>query len=466
MLAKTVIRILLTALWVMSPVVVQAQDSADAPVGVIELRERANRAYTTKDHETFRDALVQLHAMRPNNSEYMYQLVLAHALLDEKSAAYDLMMKMQKQGLSYDFDQAEDAAGLRGTEVYDYLNELMKNAGQAFGAVAEVATLDPAVTYPAGIDWDPGRQAFLVGTVAEGLILETRPDGSTRELLRADQDNGLWGIFDLLVDASRNRLWVSSAATRQFSGFDPVDTGRSAVFELTLDSLELVKRYPVPVDGMPHRLGKLVLGPDGSVYAADGRLPIIYAKPADKDRMQPVFASSQLLSLRGMTMSDDGRMLYVADYEMGIVFINTGTGAYGMLRIPPTLNLGGIEGLNYWDGHLVIIQSGISPQRVMRLQLGDEGVSVVRLAPMAVALEDFDVPTYGTVVDDQLYFFANSHWGVAGEGLKPVKIVRTDLAGGQNIIEPDLEALRQQLLQERDASGVSDGAAEDSGPEG
>ena len=68
------------------------------PTDVPGLRMAANEAYSGKDYPRFRDAMRSLHRLRPNNSEYMYQLVLAHALLDEKAEAYTIMLKMQKQG--------------------------------------------------------------------------------------------------------------------------------------------------------------------------------------------------------------------------------------------------------------------------------------------------------------------------------------------------------------------------------
>ena len=76
------------------------QQAAKAAQGVPGLREEANRAFSSKDYRAFRQAMVRLHALRPNNSEYMYQLVLAHALMDEKSAAFNIMLQMQRQGLS------------------------------------------------------------------------------------------------------------------------------------------------------------------------------------------------------------------------------------------------------------------------------------------------------------------------------------------------------------------------------
>ena len=144
------------------------------------------------------------------------------------------------------------------------------------------------------------------------------------------------------------------------------------------------------------------------------------------------------IRIRGMDISDDGKMLYVADYEMGIAAIDLEQNEPYKLGTPETLNLGGIDGLNYWDGHLVVIQNGIKPQRIMSLKLNESGRGVSNVAPLAVALELMDFPNFGTVVGDELFFFANSHWG-SPNSYKPVIIASIQLSEAPQIISPDMK---------------------------
>mgnify|MGYP006196815905 CR=1 FL=1 len=60
-------------------------------------------------------------------------MVRAYAMMDKPTSAYHYMLKMQQQGLSYDFDQLEETTNLHGTEVYDYINDLLIRAGNAAG---------------------------------------------------------------------------------------------------------------------------------------------------------------------------------------------------------------------------------------------------------------------------------------------------------------------------------------------
>jgi sugar lactone lactonase YvrE len=418
---------------------------------------KANQAYAAGDYTTYRDSLEALHKLRPNNSEYMYQLVIAHALLNEKSQAYDLMLRMQSQGLAYDFTATDDTKNIQGTEVFDYVNDLMKNAAEPVGKAETVFTLPESIRLPEAFGWDESRQKFLIGTMAGGEVYAVAKDGQAEELLKADADNGLWAIIGVLADAPRNRLWVTSAAIPGAARFDPIDKGRSALFEFKLDTLEMVQRYPVPVDGNAHILGNMVLAPNGDLFAADRALPLVYSKPANEDKLKPVLVLKDMISQRGIAMQPDGHLMYVADREMGIAVIDFTARQAGSLAGPESLNLAGIDGLYLKDNVLYIIQNGIRPQRIMRLQLDADGKRIESVRPLAVAQPEFDFPSFGAIVGDDIYYFASSQ-GIGKAGAeKPVSVLRTPLDAGEDLVKPDMqlflqkqaELRKQQILKEQ-----------------
>lgn len=417
----------------------QANNEEALPDNVPGLLVAANNAYAAKDYVTFRSALQQLHIKRPNNSDYMYQLVLAHALLNEKSAAYDQMLRMQRQGLAYDFELTDDSTNIRGTEVFDFVNDMMKMAGDPVGEAEPVFTLPDSVVMPEAISWDESRQKFLIGTIVDGRILAVSEEGEVTELLKANAENGMWSVFDILVDVPANRMWVSSAASPRFQGLNPTDKGRSALFEFNLETLELIRRHPVPADGSPHSLGNMVAGSNGEIFIVDRALPIVYRKPAGEP-LKALLASREMVSMRGVAIQPSGNIMYLADRELGILVVDLKAGVAGKLVVPETFSLGGIEGLYLWDNHLVLIQNGIKPQRVMRLQLDAAGTSVINVRPLAVALPGFDYPSYGVVRGKDLYYFANSQWSGSQEKLKPVSVVRTAMDSSGDLEQPDMAA--------------------------
>jgi len=446
MLKKSLITLLLATILLLGslPLAAQTETPEALPDNVPALLAKANSTYAAKDYLTYRKVLERLREMRPNNSEYMYQLVIAYALLDEKRQAYDLMLRMQQQGLAYDFTETDDSMNIRDTEVFDYVNDLMKRAAEPMGESEPVFTLPGNVVLPAAIAWDEGRQKFLVGTIAKGSILAVDKDGQISELLKASQENGMWAVFDILVDQSRNRLWVSSAATPGFSGLDPADKGRSALFEFDLETLQMIRRYPVPVDGRQHVLGSMTLGPDGDIYIADRALPIIYSKPAGEQKLKAILATREMISMRGIAIQPDGRVMYVADREMGIMVIDIKGQKAGKLAVPDTFNIGGIDGLYLWDNHLIVIQNGIKPQRVMRLQLDSSGTQVTAVRPLAVAQPAFDYPSFGTVQGQDLYYFANSQSLTRGGSVEAVTVLSTPLDSNADLVQPDMQQFMEQ----------------------
>jgi len=429
------------------PGVAQTQTATTLADNVPGLLGQANQAYTTGDYPLLRRTLERLHQMRPYNSEYMYRLVLAYSLLDQKSKAYDLMLRMQQQGLAYDLTLSDDSKNIQGTEVFDYVNDLMKHAAKPMGEAEAIFTLPDDVVMPEALAWDPGRQKFLVGTIAEGQVLAVDAKGQVEELIRANNENGMWAVMDILVDDGRKRLWVSSAAIPAFRNFSTPDQGRSALFEFDLETLELLRRYPVPVDGRPHVLGSMVMGPNGGIFIADRALPIIYSKPVGEEKLKGVFASQEMISLRGIAMQPDGRLVYIAGREMGIMVVDFANQQAVHLTGPETLNLGGIDGMYLWNNNLVIIQNGIAPQRVLRLGLDASGTQVETVRPLAVALPEFSFPSFGTLEGEDLAYFNRTHFTDDTRQNKPVTVLRTGLDSNENLVSPEMLRYLEQQRQ-------------------
>jgi len=447
----TTLLLILSLVAVNLPVVAETDTSATLPDNVPALLVKANDAYLAKDYLTFRQTLERLHTLRPYNGQYMYQLVIAHALLDEKTPAYDMMLKMQQSGLSYDLTKTENTRNIRDTEVFEFVNDMMVMAGNPLGESETAFTLPPEVALPVAITWDESRQKFLVGTVADGSILAVGKDGEVTELLKADADNGMWSVLDILVDQPRNRLWVSSAAIAAFKGYKADNKGRSALFEYNLETLDLVRRYPVPVDGKPHILGSMVQSPNGDILIVDRALPIVYRKAANEQQLKALLASGDMVSMRGVAMQPDGNIMYIADRELGILVVDLKGSKAMKLITPETLNLGGIDGLYLWNNHLVIIQNGISPQRIMRLQLDSTGTRVAAIRPLAVAQPAFDMPSFGTKLGEDLYYFASSQATTNNDPPKAVTVLRTPLNSSEDLVGPDMEAYMNERARKQEA---------------
>lgn len=412
----------------------QLQEAAD-------LQKQSEEAYAAEKWVAFYVANMKLAQLRPYEPEYMVNIVRACARLDRKSTAYHYMLKMQQQGLSYDFSSVEDTVEIRDTEAYGYINNLLVEAANPSGEATVAFELKGNAADFQAVAWDNTRGRYLVGTEADGALIAVSEKGKTRQLIEADEDNGLWSISGLAVDEENNRLWISSSATARFSGYSSAGENHGALFELDLKTLEIIGRYNLPEDALTHDLGSLALTSDGHVYVIDRATPIVYRKVPDSDRLEAFFAGPDLVELRDIAVTPDNSRVFIADAYKGILVIDPVAQQAGLLTGPETLNLGGITAIEYQGGHLFLVQGGFEPQRIVRLKLDGTGAAAESVSPMAINMPQFNQPGSAAIRDDKLVFIANS----AAEEKDGLLVMVSALDAGVEAGTPDIKALHDAM---------------------
>lgn len=437
----------------MAPSPARAQPiAADAPQSV-QLSywfDRAARAFNEDRLDDWVTATEQLHQLRPHNQDFMRHLVVGYARQNRLSEAFNLMLTMQQQGLAEDWTVYEELEPLRPHRLYRHLTDLMREAGQPFGLFEVYADLPQDLAMPEALAMDRAANRLFVGSLRDGNIHVRGPDGEWRIFAGPDSVEGLNGVFGLDVDAERGHLWVATGHAPQFVGFDAEAAPQTALLKLDLETGERLAEHTIGESARSHLLGSVIVASDGTVFAADTRHPLVFRLAPEAESLELFFGSPNFSSLRGLALSGDNRLLYVADYELGVFIVSTdGARQAWQLAVPETLNMGGIDGIYWWNQYLVVIQNGISPQRVLRLQLGSEGLGVTAVDPVLAALEEFDTPTFGVMDGSRLVMLSGSHWQhVDGRGralagsLPPIRLLETDVAATE-IMAVGEEALRQ-----------------------
>ena len=252
------------------------------------LEKQSREAYEAENYVRYYGANIRMMNQRPYEPIYMKRVIEACALLERRRTAYHYMLKMQQQGLSYDFSEVPDATNIRTTELFDYLNDLMLEAGEPAGVAETVMLMDGKHGVPSALTWDQSRERFLVGTLTDGAILSLEPDGKQQVLTQANVENGLWAIRGLHADVNTNRLWVTTSAIEAFSDYTPADRGRASLLELDLTTLEQINRFNVPNDGSLHDLGAVAVTDAGDVYTIDYATSMVYRKKSDGEALEPV----------------------------------------------------------------------------------------------------------------------------------------------------------------------------------
>jgi sugar lactone lactonase YvrE len=184
----------------------------------------------------------------------------------------------------------------------------------------------------------------------------------------------------------------------------------AGLFRLDLETLEISARARLPVVEGDQVLGDLVIADDGLIYTTDSIDGPVYRYSIPDDEYSVLVPRGVFGSPQGLVLDSSGDYLYVADYIGGLFRVRLADGSVEKVTVPVATSDYGIDGL-YRHGHrLIAIQNGIQPHRVSALSLSECGTAIESAQVLAMNLPEFDEPTLGTVVGDEFYFVANSHW--------------------------------------------------------
>jgi sugar lactone lactonase YvrE len=401
-----------------------------------ELIALANVARQRNDFKTIIGAMEKLVSMRPQSGDFGFGLATAYALDGQKSATYNALLRLQKQGLSYDVDNNPDFKLVADTEVFRYIADALKLNGKTFGGGKPALTLKSADVLSEALAYDATRSQVLLGDVAQGVVWQIAANGSKTALISATPENGVAGVLGVAVDAMRGKLWVASAQLPQFQRFDAAHAGESSLARFNLKTGAFETRLTVPKEAGARVMSHLAVAPDGTLYIADGMNPAVYVVRPGANEIEPLLSNPALSDLRAIALSPDGRKLYLADISMGLYAVDLSAKTGAMVVGGESLNMGGITGLAVApNGALLIVQGGTSPKRVMRLKLKSDGVTVDGIEPLDAAQPALKAPVGAALAGERLLTIANSQWSKYGldgkllpnQTLEPITLWQSDL---------------------------------------
>lgn len=368
-----------------------------------QVMAKLEQARVKKDLLAQSYALVRLSELRPYAGGILWELARVYALMDERSGAYDAMLRLQQQGFNYDPTGDADFKKLEATKVYKYIVEGLRANAAPFGEGKVAFTVQNDSEQIESIAFDPTRNRFLMGSVATGEILSVDETGKTTTLIKPSSENGLFGVFAILVDPTRDALYAATTALPSYKGFTQASFGQGGVVKFKLSTGKMERQLSFPADQKVHVISALALAPGGEVYATDPGTNSVFQIRGDQMRL--LFSSAELTSLRGVAVSPDHKLLYLSDYEKGLYVADLERNKVLQLTSPKQ-NLGGIEGLYMHKDQLLAIQNGTSPMRVLRLSFDADGISKVQ--PIEANKAALSFPTFGVLKGERLYFIANS----------------------------------------------------------
>jgi hypothetical protein len=410
-----------------------AAATAQAPAAQDEARRvnaEARAAHDKRDWPAFLAASRRLVELAPRSTRAQYNLACAAARTGAAAEALRLLDRLARMGVFMDAATDEDLASLRGNPAFEATVARLRALQEPLVASTVAVRLDQTDLLTEAVAHDPKTGAFFVSAVHRRKVVRIDAAGRAADFV-PEAHEGLTSAVGLALDPARRSLFVSTAGQALMHGFKPEDEGRSEVREYGIDDGKLRRRIAPPEGIAGAQASDLALGPDGTLYGSDPSSGRVYAASPDATRFRVLVDRGPIASAQGLTLSDDGRWLFVADYLQGIVRVDPKTGAAVLLPIPENVAAGGIDGLLFVRGSLVGIRNGLRPHAILRIALSPDLDRVASVTALERAVPEWDEPTLGTLAGRDLVYVSTSQYERFGK----------DGAPGPDLVAPVLRRL-------------------------
>lgn len=383
-----------------------ALSSVDDTSSLLQLAGQLRQA-----NELAKEVLVwqRLSQLRPHVGAYRYEMAAAYAQQDMKSESYTALLELQASGFAHALEDDPRFSPVSDTRVWGYIVEGFQRNRDRFGEGRVSYTLPAQDLLIESLAFDDKRGRLLVGSVREGKVFVVGDEGRLTTLVEANEENGMWGVFGVAVDTSRDVLWVSSTAVPHFRGYNAErDLGKAGIFKFRLSDGELIERFESPsTPGYSYVISDIKVASDGAVYALDPVNNAIYQ--VRDNALRRLLHAPHLGGLRSLAVSSDARVLYFNDVERGLFGVELASGAPFDIGVPAKLSIANIEAITYWQGHLLVVQNSLPPNRIMRLRLGEGGRHISQGHPLEANRPELSSPVGATIsADGRMFVIGNS----------------------------------------------------------
>jgi sugar lactone lactonase YvrE len=312
--------------------------------------------------------------------------------------------RLVEKGIDYGVEDIDAFAALDRHPVWGSYKANIAAIRVPVGEADVSARFDKPDFIPEGIAVAEGGGVVL-GSIRHGQLLIEAHDGDDLVI----GPFGHWSVFGMRFD-DREGLWFASSRVPQYSGIGDRSAYMAGLYRLDLDSLEVDQHARLPVNGNDQVLGDLVIADDDAIYTTDSVDGPVYRFSISDNEFSTLVPKGVFGSPQGLVLDTSGEFLYVADYIGGLYRVRLEDGSTERLSVPTDISDYGVDGLYRHGNRLIAIQNGIQPHRVVALTLSADGLAIESAEVLAMNLPEFDEPTLGTVVGDDFYFIANSHW--------------------------------------------------------
>jgi sugar lactone lactonase YvrE len=380
---------------------------------LLEVSAEGAKAYREGRYQDYLRLAEELRQIAPNHTQVLWAVARANARVGNAERAIEVLSRLADMEAYFDAAASPDFEALRGREDFrqavarlDALKKPVANSAVAF-------ILSDRELIPESIAYDPKDGGFFVGSIYQRAIVKRGKDGKVVAFVATARD-GLGGVLGIKLDARRRELWANACNLGKdmtMSPADPQSEGESAIFRFHADTGKLIAKYQVGTKEKPQCVNDLVISPTtGDVFATGGKGPLeghILRVARGGDAAEVYFTpEGSNHGFNGITISDDGKTLYLADNIYGVMAVDVASRRGRLLPAPENTAMEQIDGLYFYRGSLVAVQNARSLMRVAQFTLDGERITGHRT--LERNNPHFTVPTTGVLVGHELYYVANT----------------------------------------------------------
>ncbi len=201
---------------------------------------------------------------------------------------------------------------------------------------------------PEGIAYSSKKDAFYLTSVAKSKIIAVdRKTGQQTDFIAPNAFGYQPGV-GIWVDDERDLIHA-------LGGYYMLPDSLSSLYTFDIDTQKLLKRYDLPGQ---HFLNDLVVDTKGNSYLTDSKDQSIFLLKDKADALELFYKSPEIEFPNGIAISGDDTKLYIASFATGVRVMDIASKQL-LNETDPLNSSQGIDGLEFYKGHLYAIQNGV-----------------------------------------------------------------------------------------------------------
>lgn len=381
----------LAALWILVPPTLIAQQNSATPAPEIS---REDTARYQADICRIEEALPKV----ADRGAALFILAARRARLGQAPEALAALKECVSLDEGFDPTESKAFTSLRSNREFQALTQEARRHYPPVHRARIAFTVQQPDLFPEGMAADAERHIFYFGSIYHKNIIKTTEAGELSDSVKAGRYD-LFGMNGVRVDSVDHSVW---AATENSAA----DRGDLVHFD---SRGELLERFALTGAGL-HSLNDLVVRGSRELYITDTLAHEVYRFDRTAHSFTPMAFPRPLLYPNGITLSDNGNSLYIAD-SLGVIVMDLETNIARDLDPGEHNTLAGIDGLYWYKGVLIGVQYGTGPYRVARWKLSPDGLRVASSEILEYRTPAMSFPTTGAIMEGKFYFMLNTGIG-------------------------------------------------------